>query len=170
MNTVKNEHYYSLHSWSKYEDEESAAKPMDGVVYQYDCINDTYHSYISEEDLSALAEESKEVGVIDSYSLLHLCDDDRNGLKAILSSAVELSDDDLEDMSFVAMTQRFGIDNRKISDMLFNYLLTNGFEVDDIIEALENGAYPEVEDDYPHLRRSLKSLQSRAQKGGVQNQ
>lgn len=165
MNTVKNEHVYSLHSWSKYEEEESATKPMDGVVYQYDCINDTYYSYISAVDLSALVKETTEEGVIDSYSLLHLCDDDRNSLKAILSTAVELSEDDLEDLSYVAMTQRFGIENRKISDILFTYLFTNGFEVDDIIEALDNGAYPEVGDDYPQLRRSLRALQSKSMKG-----
>lgn len=170
MYTAKNEHVYSLHSWGKYEEEESATKPIDGVVYQYDCIYDTYYSYISAEDLSALAEESKEYGRIDSYSLLHLCDDDRKVLKAMLKSAIHLSEDDLENISYAAMTQRFGIDNRKISDMLFTYLLTKGFEVDDIIEALDNGAYPEVDDDYPHLRRSLKSLQGRAQKGGQQHQ
>lgn len=167
MNTVKSPHHYSLHSWSKYEEEESESRPKDGVVYQYDCINDTYYSYITAEDLSALAVETKEVGVIDCYCLLHLCDDDRNGLKTILSTKFELSEVELEDMSFVAMTQRYSIDNRKISDMLFTYLLTNGFEVDDIIESLESGAYPEVQDDYPHLRRSLKSLQGKAMKGGV---
>ena len=168
MNTDKNQHVYALHSWSKYEEEESATKPMDGVVYQYDCINDTYYSYILAEDLSAIAEETKEDCLIDSYSLLHLCDDDRNGLKAMLSTAVELSEDDLEDLSYVAMTQRFGIGNSIISDMLFTFLLTKGFEVDDIIEALDNGAYPEVEEDYPNLRRSLKSLQAKSMKGGVQ--
>ena len=165
MNTVKSPHHYSLHAWCSYEDEESAAKPKDGVVYQYDCINDTYYSYISAEDLSALVEETNQNGVIDAYSLLHLCDDDRNGLKAILSTAVELSEVDLEDLSYVAMTQRFGIENRKISDMLFTYLLTNGFEVDDIIEALDNGAYPEVDDDYPHLRRYIRALQKKSKKG-----
>lgn len=165
MNTVKTEHVYSLHTWGKYEEEDSATKPMDGVVYQYDCINDTYHSYISAEDLSALVEETSQNGVIDAYSLLHLCDDDRNGLKAILSTAVELTEVDLEDLSYVAMTQRFGIENRKISDMLFTYLLTNGFEVDDIIEALDNGAYPEVDEDYPHLGRYLRTLQSKSKKG-----
>lgn len=168
MNTVKSPHHYSLHAWGKYEDEESATRPKDGVDYQYDCINGTYYSYISAEDLSALAVETKENGVIDSYSLLHLCDDDRNGLKAILSTEVDLSEDDLEDLSYVAMTQRFSIDNRKISDMIFTYLLTNGYEVDDIIESLESRDYPEVQEDYPHLRRSLKSLQGKAMKGGVQ--
>lgn len=166
MKKVKSPHRYSLHFWSKYHEEVSESNPISGVQYQYDCINDTYYSYISDEDLSALVEETREDGVINSYSLLHLCDDDRNGLKEILTTAIELSEDDLEDLSHVAMTQRFGIENRKISDMLFTYLLTNGFEVGQIVDALDNGAYPEVEDDYPHLRRYLRALQSKSKKGG----
>lgn len=164
MNTVKNEHVYSLHSWSKYEEEESATKPMDGMVYQYDCINDTYYSYISAEDLAALAKDVEKYEWIDSDYFLHLCDDDINGLKDILNLVTEISEVDLEGLSYVAMTQRFGIGNRKISDMLFTLLLSE-FDIKYIIEALDNGAYPEVEEDYPQLRRSLRALQSKSKKG-----
>lgn len=159
--------YNSIHHWSRYEEDAEFLQPKAGLSYQYDSRNDTHYSYISSFDLALLINDSQSGEYVDPYLLLHLCDRDLPSLKRLFAKKVILPVE-LEDLSYVAMTQRFGIDNRKISDMLFTHLLTNGFEVDDIIEELDSGAYPEVEEDYPNLRRSLKSLQAKAMKGGVQ--
>jgi hypothetical protein len=162
------ETYESLHRWSRYEEDDEFLHPKVGLSYQYDSRNDTHYSNISSFDLSLLISDTEANGYVEPYYFLHFCDKDLASLKKLLAKKATVLPVEVEDMSYVAMTQRYSIENRKIGDLLFSQLLKSGYTVEDIIEELSSGAYPEVEEgEYPHLRRSLRALEKKATKGGL---
>lgn len=156
--------YNSIHHWSRYEEDAEFLQPKAGLSYQYDSRNDTHYSYISSFDLALLISDAQSGEYVDPYLLLHLCDRDLPSLNRLFTKKVILPVE-LEDLSYVAMTQRYSIGNRKIGDLIFSELLKGGYQIEDIIDELTSGAYPDIEEgDYPHLRRSLRALEKRVRR------
>jgi hypothetical protein len=115
-------------------------------------------------DLESIVYESEIGDPQNPYKLLHFKDSQIRAARAFLACsfrAIPKGSQELEDMAFVAFTQRYSIGNRKIGDLIFSHLLKDGHKVDELINEI-SGPYPEIHDgDYPYLRKSLLALAKR---------
>lgn len=172
MMKKKSDTLFSVHYYNRDEEEQKHRSPRRFLAYQYDCINDTYYSKLYYRDMCRLIEEVDYKEASDPYLLFHFSD--RYEREAYAFLGIAFSNEiaitrQYDDLAYVAFTQRYGIGNKKIGNLIFSCLLKQGHSIDDIIDSLSGGSYPEIDDgEYPHLRRSLESLQGKAMKGGVQ--
>ena len=160
---------YSVHQWcpSDYSLDGDRC-PRDHVEYQYDCSGDTYYSLPYPDDIEYLLFHNDKDSRGNAYNLFHFTDKQSLQVRMYLSLHMrqDLSQDlKVEDLSYVAFTQRYCIGNRKVGDLIFNHLFRNGVSVEEIMDYLRYGPYPDIDDGQcPHLERSLKALARRAEK------
>ena len=163
---------YSIHSWCPSDYSVDAEhSPRKYVCYQYDSINDTHYSLPYIEDMCLLQFESTVGDPSNATKLFHYKDSDIQEAKQFLGCyirALQKDSDEFDDLAYVAFTQRYGIGNRKVGDLIFLHIFNQGHSVQDIVDSLRHGPYPEVEEGgYPNLQRSLRALEKKATKGGL---
>lgn len=162
MTKKKSPSLFSIHHYNRDEEDKKHRSPRRFIAYQYDCINDTYYSQLYYRDMCRLIDEVDFKEASDPYLLFHFSD--RYEREAYAFLGIAFSNEiaitaQYHDLAYVAFTQRYGIGNKKIGNLIFSRLLKQGHSIDDIIDSLSGGSYPEIEDgEYPHLRRSLDSL------------
>lgn len=161
--------WYSVHHWCPSDYSlDSDRSPRKNVQYQYDSINDTYYSLPYLEDMYLLQYETKVDDSDNIYKLCHFTDSDTLEVKQFLALFIrpaQCFSNEFDDLAYVAFTQRYGFENRKVGDLIFLHLLKQGHCVEDIVESLINGAFPEIEEGYyPQLRRSLTALRNKLPK------